>query len=76
MAINETHKVEYVLYRTGSKLFDIVMTNTAKKLCEDCKGLSYEMDDKKIRVFGELDEENYKKYMEFMFESDPDLMKF
>lgn len=73
MAMN---KVDYKVYRSGSKLFDIVMVNTAKKLCAVCPGLQYTVDEKEIKIFGELDDENYKKYMDYMFESDPDLMKF
>ena len=38
----ELKKVEYTIQLTGSKLFDIVMYNTAKKLCMDYPGLSFE----------------------------------
>ena len=31
----EMHKVEYVIQLTGSKLFDVVMYNTAKNLCKE-----------------------------------------
>lgn len=61
------HKVEYIIPLTGSKLFDIVMYNTAKKLCMDYPGLSYEYGEKDIRVFGELDDYWYEKYQEVMF---------
>ncbi len=63
----ELRKVEYTVQLTGSKLFDIVMYNTAKKLCMDYPGLSFDYDEKEIRVFGELDEFWYEKYQEEMF---------
>ena len=61
------HKVEYVIQLTGSKIFDIVMYNTAKKLCMDYPGLTFDYDDKNIRVYGELDDYWYEKYQEAMF---------
>lgn len=69
------HKVEYVIPLTGSKLFDIVMYNTAKKLCLDYPGLSYEYGERDIRVFGELDDYWYEKYQEAMFGKDEDEKK-
>lgn len=64
------HKVEYTIELTGSKLFDIVMYNTAKKLCTDFPGLDFTYDTKIIRVFGELDDFWYEKYQETMFGKD------
>lgn len=61
------HQVDYEVLRSGSKLFDIVMMNAAKKLCEDLPGLSYAMDEKAIRITGELDDGDYEKYLDFMF---------
>ncbi|MGN0967940.1 MAG: hypothetical protein ACI4O3_01605 [Oscillospiraceae bacterium] len=63
----ELHKVDYTIQLTGSKLFDVVMYNTAKKLCIDYPGLSFEYNETNIRVFGELDEFWYQKYQEEMF---------
>lgn len=63
----DLHKVEYVIPLTGSKLFDMVMRNTAEKLCADFPGLNLEYDAMSIRVYGELDDENYEKYQETMF---------
>ena len=60
----ELHKVDYTFKLTGSKLFDLVMYNTAKKLCIDYPGLSFEYGETDIHVFGELDDFWYKKYME------------
>lgn len=63
----EFKKVEYTIQLTGSKLFDTVMYNTAKKLCTDYPGLNFEYNDTNIRVFGELNEYWYAKYQEEMF---------
>lgn len=63
----EMHKVEYNIPLTGSKLFDVVMYNTAKKLCMDYPGLELEYEPSSIRVFGELDDYWYEKYQEAMF---------
>ncbi len=63
----EMKKVEYVIQLTGSKLFDIIMHNTAKKLCDDFPGLNFEYDEKEIRVFGELNEYWYEQYEKVMF---------
>jgi hypothetical protein len=63
------HKVEYTMELTGSKLFDMVMYNTAKKLCADYPGLSFEYEDRKsIRIFGELEDYWYEKYQKEMFD--------
>lgn len=63
----EMKKVEYTIQLTGSKLFDIVMYNTAKKLCADYPGLALECTNTTIRVYGELSEYWYEKYQEEMF---------
>lgn len=63
----EMKKVEYTIQLTGSKLFDMVMYNTAKKLCMDYPGLTFEYGERDIRVYGELDEFWYEKYQEEMF---------
>lgn len=59
--------VEYTIQLTGSKLFDMVMYNTAKKLCSDYPGLSFEYGTTSIRVYGQLDDFWYAKYQEEMF---------
>jgi hypothetical protein len=65
------HKVEYTMELTGSKLFDTVMYNTAKKLCADHPGLSFEYEDRKsIRISGELEDYWYEKYQQTMFGKD------
>lgn len=63
----EMHKVEYTLQLTGSKLFDLVLYNSAKKLCIEYPGLNFEYGETSIRVFGELDEYWYEKYQLEMF---------
>jgi hypothetical protein len=53
---------------TGSKLFDVVMYNTAQKLCTKYPGLNFEYEDSKsIRIFGELEDYWYEKYQLEMF---------
>lgn len=61
------HKVEYTIHLTGSKLFDMVMYNTATKLCQDYPGLQFEYSTTEIRVYGELEDYWYEKYQEAMF---------
>lgn len=63
----EMHKVEYTLNLTGSKLFDVVMFNTAKKLCAEYPGLQFEYDKNTIHIFGELNDYWFTKYNEAMF---------
>ena len=61
------HKVEYTLQLTGSQLFDIVMYNTAKKVCSDFPGLNLDYNKTNIRIYGELNDFWYEKYQETMF---------
>lgn len=63
----EMKKVEYTIPLTGSKLFDMVMYNTAKKLCSDYPGLALDTTENAIRVYGELTEYWYERYQEEMF---------
>ena len=63
----EMHKVEYSLQLTGSQLFDIVMYNTAQKLCSDFPGLKFDYDKTTIRIYGELNDFWYEKYQATMF---------
>ena len=59
----DRHIIEYEIQLTGSKLFDVVTYNTAKKLCEDYPGLSLKYTDKKhIQIFGELNDYWYEKF--------------
>lgn len=61
------NKVEYTLQLTGSQLFDIVMYNTAQKLCSDFPGLKFDYNETSIRIYGELSDFWYEKYQEAMF---------
>lgn len=63
----EMHKVEYTIQLTGSQLFDIVMYNTAKQLCTDFPGLSFDYDKNTIHIHGELNDFWYEKYQKAMF---------
>lgn len=64
------HKINYTIKLTGSKLFDVVMYNTAKKLCLDYPGLDFDYDITHIYVYGQLDDEQYEKYQKEMFEKE------
>jgi hypothetical protein len=64
----EMHKVDFEIKLTGSKLFDVVMFNTAKNLCNDFPGLKFEYETMRIRIYGELNDYWYQKYNETMFE--------
>lgn len=61
------HPVSYTIKLTGSQLFDVVMFNTAKKLCLDYPGLDMEYTMTEIYVYGSLDDEAYARYQEEMF---------
>jgi hypothetical protein len=61
------HHVTYHIKLTGSQLFDMVMNNTARQLCEKYPGLNYEYDIKNIIVYGDLDDEAYVRYQKEMF---------
>ena len=63
----DTHKIDYEIKLTGSKLFDIVMFNTAKKLCTEYPGLDFEYGTTSIRIFGELHDFWFEKYNAAMF---------
>ena len=69
----EMHKIEYEIKLTGSKLFDLVMYNTAKKLCTDFPGLSFDYGTKAIKIYGELNDYWYDKFNETMFKNYQDL---
>lgn len=66
----EMHKVEYSFHLTGSKLFDMVMYNTAKQLCGEFPGLKFDYDENIIRIYGELNDFWYEKYQKAMFDKD------
>lgn len=63
------HPIEYEVKLTGSKLFDLVMYNTAKDLCTDFPGLSFEYGEKAIRIYGELNDYWFDKFNETMFKN-------
>ena len=65
------HSVDFTIPRTGSRLFDLVMINAAKRLCTDLPKLSYEVQEKAIHITGELNDEEFEKYEEFMTGGDP-----
>ena len=63
----ELHNVEYTFQLTGSQLFDMVMYNAAKQLCNDFPGLSFDYDKTTIRIHGELNDYWYERYQNVMF---------
>jgi hypothetical protein len=63
-----THKVTYNIKLTGSQLFDQVMYNTAKQLCQRYPGLNFDYDIKNIYVYGELEDDAFARYQAEMFE--------
>ncbi len=60
------HNVDFTIPRTGSRLFDLVMINAAKRLCTDLPKLSYAVTEREIRITGELNDEEFVKYEDFM----------
>ena len=66
--MNDTmHHVEFEVKLTGSKLFDLVMYNTARKLCADFPGLDFDYGKTEIKISGELNDYWYDKFNETMF---------
>lgn len=63
----ELNKVEYTFQLTGSQLFDMVMYNTAKQLCCDFPGLTFDYEKTSIRIHGELNDYWYERYQNVMF---------
>ena len=63
----ELHKVEYTFQLTGSQLFDMVMYNTAKQLCNDFPGLAFDYGKTTIHIHGELNDYWYERYQAVMF---------
>ncbi|MCQ2405652.1 MAG: hypothetical protein MJ067_00350 [Oscillospiraceae bacterium] len=61
------HEINLEIKLTGSKLFDIVMYNTATELCTKYPGLTFEYDKERITIHGELNDYWYQKYQEAMF---------
>ena len=64
----EMHDIDFEIKLTGSKLFDVVMFNTAKKICDDFPGLQFSYGKNEIKIFGQLDDYWFKRYNEKMFE--------
>ena len=63
----EMHKVEYLFQLPGSQLFDMVMYNTAKQLCNDFPGLNFDYNKNTIRIYGELNDYWHERYLAVMF---------
>ena len=63
----EMHKVEYTFQLSGSQLFDMVMYNTAKQLCNDFPGLTFDYGKTTIHIHGVLNDYWYERYQAVMF---------
>lgn len=63
------HPIDYEVKLTGSKLFDLVMYNTAKKLCTDFPGLDFDYTTTAIKIHGELNDYWYDKFNTTMFKN-------
>ncbi len=61
------HKVNYTVMRTGSRLFDDVIINAAKRICTELRGIRCEISPTEVRIIGELNDADYAQYETFMF---------
>lgn len=63
-------KVEFTVPLSGSNLFDIHTLATAKNLVSKFPGLEYDYrpEEKKITIYGELNEYWYNEWCKAMFE--------
>ena len=63
------HPIEFEVKLTGSKLFDLVMYNTAKKLCTDFPGLDFDYNKTEIKIHGELNDYWYDEFNKTLFKN-------
>lgn len=56
------HKINQNIKLSGSQLFDMVMYNTVKKVCQEYPGLEFDYDITNIYIYGALDDEEYARY--------------
>lgn len=61
------HKIDYKVLRTGSRLFDNVIIDAAKRICSELPGITCEVTEQEVRIFGALDDEGFAQYENFMF---------
>lgn len=63
------NKIDFHVPLSGSKLFDVNSYVTAKKLCARFPGLQYEINEKDIHIFGELNDTWYADFNRALLES-------
>ena len=66
--MDQMHAVDFSIPLSGSKLFDLHTEVTAKRLCEKFPGLSHEYGEKRIRIYGELNDYWYEQFNKAVFE--------
>ncbi|NLV50000.1 MAG: hypothetical protein GXY20_04820 [Clostridiales bacterium] len=67
--MDNLHTIDFSIPLSGSKLFDVYIQVTARKLCEKFPGLDYDYSDpKKIRIYGELNDYWYEQFNKAVFE--------
>ena len=62
------NKVEFTVPLCGSDLFDMHSRVTAQRLCAKFIGLNYEVNDKSIRIYGELNDYWYNEFNKAVFQ--------
>ena len=50
------NEIDFHVPLSGSKLFDMNTLVMAKKLCDKFPGLNYNMEEKSVHIFGQLDD--------------------
>jgi hypothetical protein len=71
----EMVSVKYAFKLTGSKLFDVVMYNTAKNLCIRYPGLKLNYDDNEILIEGMITPPRAEKLKDELGEYDGSLLE-
>lgn len=61
-----TKHVDFKTKRTGSNMYDLIMVNATKRICNDIPDLNCSITDEEIRIFGDLSESDYAQYRKFI----------
>ena len=62
------NKIDFKVALSGSSLFDIHTIATAKGLCDKFPPLVYELNDKTVRIYGELNDYWFKEWNKALFQ--------
>lgn len=65
--LDQKYNIDFKVPLSGSKLFDINATVTAKKLCDKFPGLEYEVEQTYVRIYGNLNEYWTEKFNAAVF---------